>query len=86
MADKLIHMVPAIYPQIALMARVSGVVVLHIVVAKDGTVRDVAFVSAPALLMHAALDCVKTWRYRPSQLNGQPVEVPNTISVVLHLQ
>lgn len=81
LADKLVYLVPVVYPQIALMAHVSGMVLIHIVVAKDGTGRDVTFVSGPVLLRLAAMNAVRVWRFEPTLLNGQPVEVQGTVGV-----
>jgi protein TonB len=60
-------------------------VVLHAVIAKDGSVEDLQYVSGPPLLMKSAMDAVRQWRYQPTQLNGDPVEVDTTISVVFTL-
>jgi protein TonB len=60
-------------------------VVLHAVISKDGSVEDLQYVSGPPLLMKAAMDAVRQWRYQPTQLNGEPVEVDTTVSVVFTL-
>ena len=74
-----------IYPPIAKTAHVSGTVILHAIIAKDGTVQELQYVSGPPLLMRSAMDAVQQWRYQPTQLNGEPVEVDTTISVVFTL-
>jgi periplasmic protein TonB len=84
-AASLINKVTPIYPPIAKTAHVSGTVVLHAIIAKDGSIQELQFVSGPPLLMRAAMDAVKQWRYRPTMLNGQPVEVDTTIDVVFTL-
>jgi protein TonB len=81
----LIHKVDPIYPQIAKTAHISGTVILHAIIGKDGTVQDLQFVSGPPLLMRSAMDAIKQWRYRPTMLNGEAVEVDTTISVVFTL-
>jgi len=48
-------------------------------------VKDLEYVSGPPLLMKSALDAIKQWRYKPTMLNGEPVEVDTTISVVFSL-
>ena len=63
----------------------SGTVVLHAIIAKDGTIQELQYVSGPPLLMKAAMDAVKEWRYKPTMLNGDPVEVDTTIDVVFTL-
>jgi protein TonB len=73
------------YPAIAKTAHVSGTVVLHAIIAKDGTVEELTYVSGPPLLIKAATDAVREWRYQPTMLNGQPVEVETTIDVVFNL-
>lgn len=84
-AANLIHQVPPVYPGIAKQAHISGTVVLHAVIAKDGTMEQLEYVSGPPLLMHSAMDAVRQWRYRPVLLNGETVEVDTTISVVYTL-
>ena len=83
-ASLLTRVVPQ-YPAMAIAAHVSGAIVLHAVIAKDGTVQELTYVSGPALLLKAAMDAVRQWRYRPTLLNGQPVEVETTIDVVFNL-
>jgi TonB family protein len=84
-APNLIHQVPPDYPPIAKVAQVSGAVVLHVIISNDGTVQKLDVVSGPPLLLQAATDAVKQWRYRPTLLNGQPVEVDTTVQVVFTL-
>ena len=73
------------YPAIARTVHVSGTIVLHAIIAKDGTVQELTYVSGPPLLIKAAMDAVRQWRYRPTMLNGEPVEVETTIDVVFNL-
>jgi len=84
-AAKLINKVPPSYPEVAKSARVTGTVVLHAVISKDGGIQRLQLVSGPPLLAKAAMDAVTQWRYRPTVLNGQPVEVDTTIDVVFSL-
>jgi len=83
---KLIKEVNPIYPEAAKANGVQGTVKLHVILAKDGSVRQAELVSGDPLLVQAAIDAVKQWRYRPALLNGQPVEVDNEVSVVFHLK
>ncbi|HEV3483593.1 MAG TPA: energy transducer TonB, partial [Candidatus Acidoferrales bacterium] len=64
-AAALVNKVEPQYPPIAKTAHVSGTVVLHAIIAKDGSVEKLQFVSGPALLMASAMSAVKEWRYRP---------------------
>jgi protein TonB len=82
---KMIRQVQPIYPQIAKSAHVQGTVILHAVISKGGNVEELAYVSGPPLLMRAAMDAVRQWRYQPTLLNGEPVEVDTTISVIFTL-
>jgi len=84
-AANLIHQVLPVYPAIAKTAHVSGTVRLHAVIAKDGSIQELQYVSGPALLMKSAMDAVHEWKYRPTMLNGEPVEVDTTIDVVFSL-
>jgi periplasmic protein TonB len=84
-AASLVHQVMPLYPPIAKTAHVTGTVVLHAIIGKDGTVQNLEYVSGPPLLMKNAMDAVRQWRYKPTMLNGEPVEVDTTISVVFTL-
>ncbi len=55
-------------------------------ISKDGSVESLRIVSGHPLLSQAALDAVRQWRYRPTMLNGEPVEVITTITVTFTLQ
>lgn len=78
---ELIHYVKPAYPPLARQARVQGTVRLTAVLARDGSVTALQLASGHPLLVQAALDAVRTWRYRPTLLNGDPVEVAMTIDV-----
>jgi protein TonB len=55
------------------------------VIAKDGTIRQLQVISGHPLLANAALEAVRQWVYRPTILNGEPVEVIAPIDVVFTL-
>ena len=78
---KLVRRVVPSYPPLARQARISGTVLLMGVIARDGTIEDLRVVSGHPLLVKAALDAVRQWVYRPTLLNGQPVEVICPIEV-----
>jgi periplasmic protein TonB len=69
------------YPPLARQARIQGVVALHAIIDKEGRVSQLEVISGHPLLVQSALDAVKQWRYKPTQLNGEPVEVDTTIQV-----
>jgi protein TonB len=77
----LIHQVKPQYPSLARSARVQGAVVLQATISKDGTVQNLHLLSGHPLLVQAAEEAVRQWRYRPYLLNDQPVEVDTTIQV-----
>jgi protein TonB len=70
-----------VYPPLAKQARISGTVKLSAVISKDGTIQELTVVSGHPLLAPAALEAVKQWVYKPTLLNGEPVEVQTTIDV-----
>jgi periplasmic protein TonB len=74
-----------IYPENARRARVEGAVTLSGIVSSEGTLQEIRVVSGHPLLIEAALDCVRKWRYRPGTLNEQPIEMPITIRIVFVL-
>jgi periplasmic protein TonB len=73
------------YPAIAIAARVQGIVVLAATISRTGTIENLRVVAGPPMLAPAAEEAVRTWRYRPYSLNGEPVEVETTVRVVFHL-
>jgi protein TonB len=80
--SRLVEKVAPVYPsQCEEDAYEAGAVQLSVVVGKDGTVKDVRPLAGPELLMDAAIDAVRWWRYRPTLLNGLPVEVQTTVDV-----
>jgi protein TonB len=81
-AAKIMNQVQPMYPAIARTAHISGTVVLHAIIAKDGSVDQLQYISGPPLLMQSAMDAVRQWRYQPTLLDGDPVEVDTTITVV----
>jgi TonB family protein len=85
MAAKLIKQPLPVYPDTAKRAGICGKVVLHAIVAKDGSVQQLEYVSGPQPLVKAAMKAVQKWRYAPTILKGQPVEVDTTISVFFNL-
>lgn len=74
-----------VYPPLAKAARVQGTVVLEATISKAGFIENLHVISGPAMLQQAALDSVKTWRYRPFLLNGQPVEVIAPVNIIFSL-
>jgi TonB family protein len=73
--------VPPIYPQTAKDAHIQGVVVLRVIVSKEGDVENIELVSGHPDLAPAAIEAVKQWKYKPYLLNQQPVEVETQVQV-----
>jgi TonB family protein len=74
-AARLIYSVPPFYPPEAQAAGIEGPVKLLATVSKLGTVQDLEVVEGPPELVPFAVEAVTKWRYRPTLLNGDPVEV-----------
>ncbi|MGH9612993.1 MAG: energy transducer TonB [Bryobacteraceae bacterium] len=83
---KLIRKVIPTYPTLAKQARISGVVRLVGIIGKDGNIENLQVISGHPMLVSAALDAVRQWVYRPTLLNGQPVEVIAPIEISFTLQ
>src|SRR6185437_10095284 len=77
----LIHKVMPQYPIIAKTAHVQGTVVFHAIIGKDGTIQQLTYMSGPQMLVPSARSAISQWRYRPTMLNGEAVEVDTTISI-----
>jgi protein TonB len=84
-AAKLVNKVQPQYPPLARQTRISGTVRLHAIIGKDGSVQSLTLESGHPLLVQAALDAVRQWRYQPTLLNGEAVEVDTTIDVIFSL-
>jgi protein TonB len=69
------------YPPLAKAARVQGTVKFQATIAKDGSIQNLQLLSGPPLLVQAAQQAVLEWKYKPTLLNGEPVEVITTIDV-----
>lgn len=73
------------YPAIAREARIQGTVVVAATISTTGRIENLRVVSGPPMLASAAVEAIRTARYRPYELNGEPVEVETTINVVFSL-
>jgi protein TonB len=84
-AARIVNRVQPVYPPLARQTRISGTVRLHAIIGKDGTIQSLEVLSGHPLLQQAALDAVRQWRYQPTLLNGDPVDVDTTIDVIFSL-
>jgi protein TonB len=82
---RLIHQVEPLYPPLARQMRVSGVVELIGISGTDGRIRELKLRSGSPLLAHAAIEAVRQWVYEPTLLDGEPMELVATISVIFRL-
>ncbi|MBI5084746.1 MAG: energy transducer TonB [Acidobacteria bacterium] len=69
------------YPPLARQNRVEGRVVFSAIIGTSGTILHLQVISGHPLLTPAAIEAVRQWRYRPTLLNGEPVEVATVIEV-----
>jgi len=82
----LIHRVEPDYPKIAITMHLSGTVQLRAIIGTDGTIQNIQVVSGNPILATAAVAAVKQWRYQPTRLSGQPVEVETVITVQFQME
>ena len=78
----LIHRIEPAYPTLARQLGRAGRVELRAVIATDGTIQSLQVVSGDPLFYQSAMEAVRQWRYRPTVLNGEPVEIDTFISVI----
>lgn len=80
-AANLVRKVQPVYPALAKSARIQGTVEFTAIISKEGNIENLQLVRGHPLLVNAAKDAVLQWKYRPTLLNGQPVEVITDIVV-----
>jgi periplasmic protein TonB len=83
MQSNLIYMVKPVYPRLAMTARVQGTVILEAVITQNGTIDPARLrvLSGHPLLTPNTIEAVQQWRYRPTTLNGQALEILTTVTV-----
>lgn len=69
------------YPAEAREKHESGIVILHALISKTGNIASLEVVSGPEVFRQSAMDAVKTWKYKPFMLNGNPTAVDTTINI-----
>ena len=80
--EKLVtHRVDPEYPAAARPNELRGVIVLDVVVGRDGSVVDVHALNGPEVLARAAMDAMRWWRFEPYRVDGQPVVVETTVAM-----
>jgi periplasmic protein TonB len=81
----LVRRIEPVYPPLAIQIRREGKVELHAIISRDGSIQSLEVTSGDPLFIQSALTAVREWRYRPTILNGQPVEVDTEITVIYSL-
>ena len=84
-AAKLIKQVQPSYPSGARERGIQGTVLLHALIDTDGSLQDLQVLQGTCSLAEAAVSAVRQWRYSPTTIQGQPVRVDTTISVIFQL-
>ena len=82
----LIHRVEPVYPRLAQQTRRDGHVELRAIIGTDGTIQSLQIVVSDPFFDQSALEAVGQWRYRPTFLNGQPVQIETYITVIYTTQ
>ena len=85
MEGNVIRRIEPQYPQMAKIAHIQGDVILQATISKQGNIENLRGVSGHPILVQAAVDAVRQWKYKPYELNGEPVEVETTIKVQFHM-
>ncbi len=82
----LIHRVEPIYPPLAKQTHREGRVELRAIIGTDGRIRSLQIVAGDPLFEQSAVEAVQQWRYKPTILNSQPVEIDTSIMVIYSMQ
>ena len=82
---RLVSRTDPIYPSLARQTHTTGTVIIDAVIDEHGDVVEMKIVSGPPLLIQAALDAVRRWKYEPTYLNDQPVPVALNVTVTFTL-
>jgi TonB family protein len=83
---KIVSQVSPVYPPEAIQGNITGAVELDVIIAKDGTVQSAASTSGQPLLAQAAIDSIKQWRFSPTMVNNQPVEIETAVPFTFSLK
>jgi len=81
----LVHRVEPTFPRLGIILRHETHIELHAIISTDGSIQALEVLSGDPLFYPSSLDAVRQWRYRPTYLNGQPVEVDTHITVIYTL-
>lgn len=81
MSAQIVTKIAPAYPPLARQAHIQGAVALRVQISKTGDVTDVQLISGHPILAPSAIEAVKQWKYKPFQLNGEPVSVETNVTV-----
>ena len=81
----LVHRVEPTYPPLAKQTRIQGTVVIDAVIDEHGDIAEMKVLSGPPLLISAAMDAVRQWKYQPTYLNDEPVPVQLSVTVTFRI-
>jgi periplasmic protein TonB len=81
----LIRRVEPVYPSLAIQTHREGRVEMRAIIGTDGSIQSLQVVSGHPLFLASAREAIQQWRYKPTYLNGQPVEIDTFITVVFTL-
>ena len=81
----MIQKIEPAYPPLARAARIQDEVVLTANISKTGEIQNLILISGHPMLVPAAIEAVRQWRFRPFLLNGEPVEVETTITLTFQI-
>jgi periplasmic protein TonB len=82
---RIIRRIEPVYPPLAMQLRREGRVELHAIIATDGTIQSLEVENGDPLFIQSALTAVREWRYQPTILDGQPIEVDTHITIIYSL-
>jgi len=74
-------LVVPIYPQAAKQVGLEGAVRMDVAIDKEGKVAQITVLSGPTELLESAVTAVSQWEYRPTLLNGQPVDIITQVEI-----
>jgi protein TonB len=75
-----------VYPEKARQMRIQGTVILHVLLDKKGKIKEINVVSGHPLLVPAAMDAVKQWKYKPARVEGRKVEAETDVVINFELE
>jgi protein TonB len=80
--EKLVtHRVDPEYPAAARPTKMQGVILLDVVVGRDGSVVETRALNGPEILAQSAMEAMRWWRFEPYRMNGKPVVVETTVAM-----